>query len=299
MLIQDEKLVSGASTTRQILTPLSGSSLDGNENGLSGGRKRKREGDTMDDFLRDSFSVKVSVMGGSCAVIMLTNGQPYPSGESVKTRKLQPLLMLPRSQLPLSSLDLISPSALPKSRLFETHVKILELEGRMGSQPMVLIARLDDDRTMYAIEREDQGLYVLCQLGSWVDLHQLKASAIVSKRYLSGTTERPLEPGVVPQALPLMTPEPSKYSKKKRLAIEAIQSMVKRPATGPLTEHQPSTTSFNSLEESRFNGHITAGPVLDSNAAQPTANDIFENVRTQYFEALYLSKVCVLFVPCL
>ena len=101
----------------------------------------------------------------------------------------------------------------------------------MGSQPVVLIARLDDDRSLYAVERDARGLYVMLHLGSWVDLRQLRAAAVVSRQDLSRTSETPVGPGAVPQAAPLITPESSKYSKKKRLAIEAIQSMVKRPST--------------------------------------------------------------------
>jgi hypothetical protein len=32
--------------------------------------------------------------------------------------------------------------------------------------------------------------------------------------------------------------------------------------------------------------------------APPTAAEIFENVRTQYLEALYLSKVSMISIPC-
>ena len=142
---------------------------------------------------------------------------------SVRPRTLYPLVLLPRSHLPLSSLDLHSSTGpLPQSRLFETHVKILELEERMGSQPMVLIARLDDGRALYAVEREDRGLYVLCQLGSWVNLSQLRAAAVVSKVELPRTTDKHLGEKDN-MGVPLITAEASKYSKKKRLAIEAIQ----------------------------------------------------------------------------
>jgi hypothetical protein len=159
----------------------------------------------------------------------------------------------------------------------------------MGSQPMVLIARLDDARTLYAVEREDRGLYVLCQLGSWINLQQLRATAVASKQDISKAMTRNLGPST-DTAIPLITPETSKYSKKKRLAIEAIQSMVKRPSTGLLTESQPATSEQESALESQQKPTAPISQTEDL-VTQPTSNEIFETVRNQYFEALYLSKV--------
>lgn len=161
----------------------------------------------------------------------------------------------------------------------------------MGSQPMVLIARLDDGRTLYAVEREDRGLYVLCQLGSWINLQQLRATAVASKQDISKAMTRNLGPSTN-AAIPLITPESSKYSKKKRLAIEAIQSMVKRPATGLLNESQPATSEQESAPESQQEPTVPV-PQTEDFVTQPTSNEIFETVRTQYFEALYLSKVSI------
>ncbi|TAQ88486.1 hypothetical protein B7494_g3206 [Chlorociboria aeruginascens] len=216
--------------------------------------------------------------------------QPFRPQGFVRPRSLQPLILLPRSQLRLSYID-IAPSnnILPQSRLFESHIKILELEERMGSQPTVLIARLDDGMTLYVVEREDRGLYVICQLGSWVNLQQLRAAAVASNQELP----KPLGSGSGllymtgdDAAAPLVTSESSKYTKKKRLAIEAIQSMVKRPPTGILTESQPMLAD---PEPSQLQTDIN-GQTLDDLASPPTAAEIFDNVRAQYFEALYLSK---------
>jgi DNA replication regulator SLD3 len=231
--------------------------------------------------------------------------QPYPSNVPVKPRTLQPLVLLPRSQLPLSSLDIISSSnVLPQTRLFEAHVKILELEERMGSQPMVLIARLDDGRTLYAIEREDRGLYVLCKLGSWVNLQPLRAVAAVSRQELPKSLEKGFGVGEMPQNVtpaPTTISECTKFSKKKRLAIEAIQSMVKRPSSGFLTDSQSNTSvEPEKTKEPKHTNATQKEPIaqlhdMDDATIQPTAAEIFENVRTQYFDALYLSKAsCVL-----
>jgi DNA replication regulator SLD3 len=303
MSSQDGNPLSDASTTRPVLTPPSEVSHKSSDGAGSGTKKRKRDGNTVEDLLKDPFVVKV----GHPYLLLprtgtLTKKQPYPSTTFVKPRTLQPLLLLPRSHLPLSSLDITpSPNGLPQSRLFETRVKILELEERMGSQHMVLIARLDEGKSLYAVERETRGLYVLLRLGSWVDLQQLRAAALVSKQDLPRASERLRVPGAIPQAAPVMTPESSQYSKKKRLAIEAIQSMVKRPSVNLSTEATPTEAlpTHTSLEASMVS---QSSEKLDSSlsigdATQPTAGEIFENVRNQYFEALYLSKVCPTFAP--
>lgn len=165
----------------------------------------------------------------------------------------------------------------------------------MGSQPVVLIARLDDGLSLYAVEREARGLYVLLHLGSWVDLQQLRATAVASRQDLSKASDRLMAFSTISRATPLMTPESSKYSKKKRLAIEAIQSMIKRPSTTLQTETTSTEAHATPLSQ-ECAGHSLPQERLEVNpsqddAAPPTASGIFENVRTQYFEALYLSKV--------
>lgn len=167
---------------------------------------------------------------------------------------------------------------------------------------MLLIARLDDGRTLYAVEREDGGLYVLCKLGSWVNLQQLRAVAVVSKQEFPRTTARGFGVGEGSQntpAVPVASHESIKYSKKKRLAIEAIQSMVKRPSSGFLTQSQPATPAdpegVPDLQHTQATQEeqATQSQNADDIMTQPSAAEIFVNVRTQYFEALYLSKASV------
>lgn len=198
-------------------------------------------------------------------------------------------MLLPRLQLPLSTLDLApSTRQLPPSRLYETHVKVLELEERMGSQPMVLIARLEDTRTIFAVERESKGLYVICQLGSWVNIQELKSTAVASTQELPKNFDQPIT-AIQDVTVPTTTAESNKYCKKKRVAIEAIQSMVKRPSISLIAE--PLNSQITSLPDLQPNTPTLVSTPIEEEAP-PTAAGIFENVRTQYFEALYLSKAC-------
>ncbi|KAI6714623.1 hypothetical protein JHW43_002887 [Diplocarpon mali] len=281
MSSQFEKHVGDASHTRSgLLTPASDDSPNLTARAALGSKKRKRDGSSMEDLLRDKFIVR-----------------PYPSTGIVKSQSLQPLMLLPRSNLSLSYLDFLSSAkGLATSRLYEAHIKILELEERMGNKPTVLIARLDDNRTLYAVERESRGLYVICQLGSWVNLHDLKAAAVLSKQ------ELPERAGLPTSTQSHSIPESNKYSQKKRLAIEAIQSMVKRPVTGPIADSQAGSAEPEQVvvefpipsqaSDQQFDAQGRSGVPVVEYIAQPTAAEIFDNFRASlaYFAKGPLSR---------
>ncbi len=225
-------------------------------------------------------------------------------------------MLLPREHLPLSSLDLSCPLGhLPESRLFESHIRILELEGRLGSS--TLIARSDSNASVYVVERQQSGLYVLCKLGDWVQLGDLgrSATALCQQRVqllaASATTDITYEP-------PLITPQSHKENKRKRLAIEKLQSMVrKQPRSQPAAvaampdqqitnsvgdDSQPRSADrlpVNATSESPVLGPqppaamTSKAPVPEAvSLEQPTAENIFQNILNQYFETLYHSMVC-------
>jgi DNA replication regulator SLD3 len=226
-------------------------------------------------------------------------------------------MLLPRESLPLSALDLSQPLGdFPASRLFESKIKILDLEGRLGSN--VLLARSETTRMVYAVERESNGLYVLCRLGSWVDIETLSQSATVvcAERMRSS---KPSKPGN-PAATPLTTPSMYNETKRRRLAIEEIQSLVRKRSMSAIEKEAPSQASSATAERppsrqdvgqgsspvqepteaSTAPGPPTPAPqeptsldpaANDDALSQPTAEDIFQNLRAQYMEALYHSKV--------
>jgi len=162
----------------------------------------------------------------------------------------------------------------------------------MGNEPMTLIARLDDGLTLYAVERQDRGLYVLCQLGSWVNIQQLRAVAVVSRQEIKAL-ERSFGSGGIATA-PSVPAASSVLSKRKRLAIDAVVSMVKRPCTGILTEI-PTPVEPLPLLQSDLKTQLPDSQLpTDEISTQLTATEIFETVRNHYFEALYLSKVILI-----
>ncbi|KAL2020893.1 hypothetical protein VTK56DRAFT_7884 [Thermocarpiscus australiensis] len=270
----------------------------------SGKRKRGRDGPSLatDRLLEAPIVLK-----------------PHPSSLTVRPRMLHPLMLLPRENLPLSALDLAQPHGdFPPSRLFESSIKILDLEGRLGSR-IVLLARSETSRSVYAVEHESNGLYVLCKLGTWVDIESLSRGATVICRERM-RSYKPTEPENA-AAAPLTTPSLYKASKRRKLAIEEIQLLVhKRPAMDSApqgqasiaTEESPASRGLDTQSADPANeqvraatdsgcpisngdGTSAAGPEpepgpSDDPPTQPSAEDIFQNIRAQYSEALYHSK---------
>lgn len=257
---------------------------------------------------------------------MLTMKQPHPHDLHVQPRTLLPLLLLPRQHLSLSCLDLDTSQStdFAPSRFYESHIKILDLESRMGSTQSVLVARSDSTGILYALERQLNGLYVVCKLGPWVELEQLarRASAICRSRVFPAKPESKPEE----ESTAFITPQIHKEQKKKRAAIEAIQSLVrKRAKPQPVAGAEPTPSATDSpdtsLEDATANGQATTSPKepqptddaqsklypdttvsdvpptsqpITADGPQDVAGGIFDNIRTQYMEALYKSKVLYL-----
>lgn len=215
-------------------------------------------------------------------------------------------MLLPREHLALSSLDLSAPngefSAGP-GRFFESHIRVLDLEGRLQQAPSVLLARSETSRNVYAIERHQNGLYVVCKLGAWVNIEKLsyQADACHEQRCRPTRTTQ-----VQMTEAPSTTPQLHKENKRKRLAIEELQSLVRKrprtmsiPISDPLQSQihlqAPSPTANDEVSQSTVAKHSQQegggskpDPTTD---VQASAEDIFQTIRSQYSEALYHSKV--------
>lgn len=219
-------------------------------------------------------------------------------------------MLLPRDALTLSYLDLAAPSGdFEYARQYESTVKILDLESRMDNRPVVLIARMETSQTVYAIERQASNLYTLCKIGHWVDLEKLSTHANVAYSKLLKT--RPvIADAIQPEAA--TTPQLHQDNKKRRLAMEAIQSLVRRPARSQSMSLSSQAVDVTqdatmagaaSLSQASDPVKVVRGDTTSKNAKAPfndmapseeapgphTAKEIFDNVRTQYFEALYHS----------
>ena len=170
----------------------------------------------------------------------------------------------------------------------------------------------------YAIERDGSGLYTLCKLGAWVDLELLAqfATAVCISRLPVSRSTQPM----MASAKPITTPQMHDQNKKRRLAIEEIQSIVrKRPRSQssalldpqgraqpalPAEDGSDSQTASLTVEqkterlsdplipETELNPISNPEPAqINEVRLQPTGEDILQNIRTQYFDMLYHSKV--------
>ncbi|KAF5583661.1 dna replication regulator sld3 [Fusarium pseudoanthophilum] len=245
--------------------------------------------------------------------------KPHPPKLNVQPRILYPLMVLPRERLPLSCIDFHATNVdLASYRFFESHIKILDLESRMGSGPAVLLARKEASRAVYALERQPNGVYVVCRLGPWVDLEALAddASAVCRER-LRPTARTESQSQYGPSVI--ATPHIHKEEKIKRAAIEAIQTLVrKRPRSQSVStlaesvkieaapeaattaesklpsptfrpEELAQTPSEQQAQASRPTTAISTSGIIEEPSQQPTTESLFETLRTQYFEMLYKS----------
>ncbi|KAM5514352.1 hypothetical protein FOXYSP1_05318 [Fusarium oxysporum f. sp. phaseoli] len=300
--------VAGIDATRparsRILTPSSeGSSNHKDELRSPEGHKRKRaDSVAMEHLLKPSIAIK-----------------PHPPKLNVQPRILYPLMVLPRERLPLSCIDFHATNVdLASYRFFESHVKILDLESRMGSGPVVLLARKEASRAVYALERQPNGVYVVCRLGPWTDLEALAedASAVCRER-LRPTARTESQSQYGPSVI--TTPHIHKEEKIKRAAIEAIQTLVrKRPRSQSVStlaesvkieaapeaaitadsklpsptfkpEEVAQTLGEEQTQASRPTTAISTSGNIDEPSQQLTTESIFETIRTQYYEMLYKS----------
>lgn len=222
-------------------------------------------------------------------------------------------MVLPRERLALSNLDLSAPTGeFPPgpSRFFESHIRILDLAVRQG--PSILVARSEATRHVYAIERHQTGLYVVCKLGVWANIEKLSKVAVACYTPRCLPTPRNCESNAGPSTADIQLP---KVSKRKRLAIEEIQSMV-RKRSRTMSIALPDTQITQSrlpdepvsvdqrIEPPSSETQVApattlpapapavsqANPCDANNDTQACAEDIFQNLRSQYFETLYHSK---------
>ncbi|KAF9870023.1 hypothetical protein CkaCkLH20_12503 [Colletotrichum karsti] len=257
----------------------------------------------------------------------------YPPSMTARPCTLQPLMLLPREDLSLSYLDLGTPhSDLPSSRFYDSHIKILDLEDRVADKPSLLLARNEASKTLYAIERaagSQKSLYAVCKLGSWVDLLELAEKATVTGKHVARIRQaeemREFQLLDSQREKPLVTFGQNKGHTDKRMAIEALQSIVRKRARSqsvstfddavraekrtksdddnasrPQTPSglNPSVNPVQTIETKPepmewIETHLDAvqaapQPIRDHNVQQ-TPGEIMENIRTQYMEALYKS----------
>ncbi|KAI9775625.1 MAG: hypothetical protein M1835_005747 [Candelina submexicana] len=260
------------------LLPATESSINVTADGKDGSKKRKRDLHVTRDFLQRSFVIRSSTL------------------QSAQT--LSPVSLLPRSELPLSYLEpTISNASLPSARLFSANIPALDTLGVAEGGATVLIAKLETEQSLYAVEKVSLGTYAICKLRDWVKIAELRAGALVNRneswpfKQNSGFLEQGTE--WWHSALLGRNREDTQRIKRKRtMASDAVQLSMEQSKhkVSQLLPKAPSSASFLSQAVPNVEPvHVPAG-WSDPSMTGPTPQTILEVIRTQYLEALHLSK---------
>ncbi|KAF2422394.1 hypothetical protein EJ08DRAFT_682709 [Tothia fuscella] len=219
-----------------------------------------------------------------------------PSSIYDKPYTLKPLLRLERSRLPLSYLDPApTDSILPTTRLFSAHIDVLDRnDGTKNEEtkpPMLLIASLESESSLHAVERVKHGVFALCKLCNWVKVEHLEDTSGVS---YTPITRPPLveksdvnaenwwTKAVVPQGFDKSGG--IKPAKRPRLAMSL-------PQTTPQPEVLLNTPTLPVPEPAAFpidTSEPNQGPEISS-------QQVFETLVHEYLSALYKSKTSLAF----
>ncbi|PMB68288.1 hypothetical protein BM221_006465 [Beauveria bassiana] len=264
----------GASRPRSgILTPGSDGSLNHASHKAAvstvsspADRCRRRSDPAMERLLRPSIAVK-----------------PHPHALSVQPKTLSPLFVLRRQDLPLSCIDFGSTTAESAyTRLVESRIKVLDLETRIGAARSVLVARHEATRAVYAVERHADGLYAMCRLGAWVSVERLArdaATAVCAERVFPVKAETLSSPSIAAAAMTTTTMTTLRMDspqRKKRAAIEAIQSLVRKK---PKAEARTSSDGVPAPEVPRRSSDQMLAHVKQSVEESPMLEIMIRHVK--------------------
>ncbi|KAF1989442.1 hypothetical protein K402DRAFT_452163 [Aulographum hederae CBS 113979] len=225
--------------------------------------------------------------------------RPHPQSLYDKPITLRSIRTIPRAHLPLSYLDPTAVSTvLPSFRLFSARIECLETtrtttdaaDVDTGSE--IVVARVDAEKSIVAIERVARHVYAVCKLGHWVKAKDLDFRAEASS--------------LLPVAAKSEENENAKWWESAALPDSSLgieKNLTKRPCISMPPPHRiaskalpsaPTDTSTTPYEPTvEAHGLVVDGPQLQN--APPNAEQAFENLITQYLDTLYLSKTSLAF----
>ena len=165
----------------------------------------------------------------------------------------------------------------------------------------MLVARLDSNGCLYAIERVQQGLYAWCKLGSWVTLEQLQevASFVLEEACDRGCHSRSINDFTKWDSAKLGSSVAQRLSSVKRRQLDmdhplrsSVNQVISEAKVDTLQEpeQQQQQPSFKQATDPRAQlpAQCPMGEVVVTEA---DPRETYSMVQTQYLESLYLSKV--------
>lgn len=116
--------------------------------------------------------------------------QVHDASSFGKSLTLESVVLLPRSRLPLSWLDVsLENPDVQAGQLFMANIPDLEDDLSAQREPVVLVARFSHDSGLCVIERVKRGIYAVCRLARWVEEGDLFVAAKGWRRSGASTQE--------------------------------------------------------------------------------------------------------------
>ncbi|KAF2199928.1 hypothetical protein GQ43DRAFT_442041 [Delitschia confertaspora ATCC 74209] len=217
--------------------------------------------------------------------------KPYPQSPYDKTTTFKPVRVIARAQLPLTFLDLNPNLQFPPSRLFSSHIGILEVQKnadkRGDGHPKVLIAREETNKILYAIEHVEPGVYSICKLAGWLKEKEVAElwdpSTVKHFPSFSCGETKPGEQGKWWQNAEVKPKTDEMPAKRVRISMLRPQPKSHRLEAQPPVLQSAIGQEVKETKATDGPTEISIGPL--------TGQQMCENLVQQYLDALYLSKM--------
>ncbi len=192
------------------------------------------------------------------------------------------------------------------SRLFSASITLLAQELEQAKGQLVLISRLLPSGRLYAVERVQPSIYALCRLGDWVKEEELRVSH--GQLFLSGLEDSPIKnrkpsagrgsstwwSSTEIQKCDVHPP----HTKSGERGIRARKLL--RPCSDPGSLAEAPSTSNKDVVAARSELGVADVPYevnepaiepLEPANSEQAPEEVFEKLRVQYLDTLYISKV--------
>ena len=209
--------------------------------------------------------------------------------------------------------------------MFISNIPTLEDDLSKYHEPIVLVARLVSDNAFYIIERVKRGIYSLCSLGSWIGEGDL---LVAGKGWQDFSSKLPLQGRIASiednekdwrQAATINGNSMDLGPSRDSMNIDAtiVFGVDENDDSNQLPEKTVAVLfddckGDEDQEISLISSSLNRRPSIDGRITTPleaadsahinylyatgttqSPENLFESLRSQYLEALYISKVCM------
>lgn len=215
----------------------------------------------------------------------------YPDSPHNQPVVLRPVRVIGRPQLPLTFLDATPDEHVAPNSLFSAHIQVLEdgdPQDHNGSNTKVLIARLNTQRRLYAIEQVHAGIYSICGLVPW--LKEKDVAELWDPVHL--------KPCFMPLRLSASPSAPNAWWQQAVTDVQASQQPAKHTRMTMMRRNPEPMMTIPARSHAAHGQSMQDMQTLDSvptdhcpGPSEPLSpQDQLASLVQQYLEAVYLSK---------